>query len=150
VKLIPIAEYPDAARILYQLLEERPDYANISHRRMPTWDEHMDHVSFNSTPFSFIRKGGKFLLSHRDWCLAVVDGVPVGAVYLSAMDELGPGILKAHQSKGYGEAACRAMMAKHGPRRYCWNVNPRNAASIALAEKLGFRTIQHTMALDAD
>jgi RimJ/RimL family protein N-acetyltransferase len=145
VKLIPISEHPDHAKILWRLMEERPEYANISHRVMPTWDEHLKHVTFHSRPWPHHGP-----LAHNDWCITIVDDVPVGAIYLSCRNELGPGILKEYQRRGYGEQECRAIMAKHGRRRYLWNANPQNAASIALAEKLGFKLIQHTLALEAE
>jgi RimJ/RimL family protein N-acetyltransferase len=143
VKLIPISEHPDHAKILWRLMDERPGYANISHSSLPTWEQHLDHIAMHYRP-------GRGPYSHVDWCIVVVGEEPVGAIYLTHRNELGPGILKAHQRHGHGEAACRAMMAKHGQRRYLWNVNPQNAASIALAEKLGFRLVQHTYALEAE
>lgn len=145
MKLIPISEHPDHAKILYQLLEEREAHVNISHSAMPTWEKHLEHVALHSRPWPW---NGP--LAHNDWCLIVVDDAVVGAIYLSHRNELGPGILKAHQRKGYGEAGCIAMMEKHGQRRYLWNVNPQNAGSIALAKKLGFRLVQHTYALEAE
>jgi RimJ/RimL family protein N-acetyltransferase len=147
VKLIPISEHPDHAKILYQLLEEREAHVNISHRWMPTWEKHLEHIKIHAPHPMGSAGWGPY--SHKDWCIIVDDDTPVGAIYLSNRNELGPGILKARQRRGYGEAACRAMMAKHGPRLYVWNANPQNAASIALAEKLGFKLIQVTYALEA-
>jgi hypothetical protein len=44
MKLIPISEHPDAARILYALLAERTPEQSISHKKMPTWEEHLEHI----------------------------------------------------------------------------------------------------------
>lgn len=140
MKLVPISERPDAAKILYQLLEERPEYANISHKKMPTWEEHLRHIAAHSP--------GQGPHSHKDWYIITDDGQPVGAIYLSCRNEIGVGVLKAYQSRGIGGLACWTTMMRHAPGLFLWNVNPNNERSIAFAEEMGFRLIQETYALE--
>jgi hypothetical protein len=44
MNLISIYERPDRALVLHQLLEERDESANISHKAMPSWDDHVRFV----------------------------------------------------------------------------------------------------------
>ena len=147
MKLIPVNPHDDDhLQVLYELLEERPEYANVSHKKMPTWNEHADYVW---------RSGLLKVAPRLAWDLIDVEThakdtwCPVGSVYLTDREEIGIGIFKAFQRKGYAYEAVRMFIAKHGPRRYLWNVNPANTASIALAQKLGFiGPIQHTYSLE--
>jgi len=143
--LVDVYSAPEAARVLYDLLAEREPQTNISHKAMPTWDEHVRFVA--SKPY-------------QAWYLLEVDDgnnsrtAPpqiVGAIYLTkpaakarAGDEIGVFVFKAHRGKGYGKAAIKALMSQHGKRRYLANIAPGNAASIKLFDALGFRHIQNT------
>lgn len=127
---------PHAPVVLYQLLKERPAEINISHRKMPTWDEHV--AFFNSRPY-------------QAWYLIEVDNVAVGAIYLTkpagpsrAGDEIGVFLFEGARRRGYAKQAVMTLMERHGQRRYLANIAPSNAASTALFEGLGFRHIQNT------
>jgi RimJ/RimL family protein N-acetyltransferase len=131
--LTSIYERPNRHWILYLLLCERDATTNISHNgRLPEYDAHVDFVE--SKPYA-------------DWCIIEINGDPVGACYLSKQDEIGIFILKAYQGKGYGWRAVKAMMEKHGPRRYLANINPRNERSKEMFTRMGFKIIQHTYEL---
>jgi RimJ/RimL family protein N-acetyltransferase len=124
--------------ILWALLKERDiETTSISHRAMPSWEEHVSHVKFHD---------------YKDWCLICLDdGTVLGVVYLSPRDEIGIQIFRAHQGNAYGEWAVRAMMARHPEvKRFLANINPRNSASIALFRKLGFTDLQITLELRND
>lgn len=142
MKLIPISEHPDAARILYDLLAERPAYANISHRAMPTWEEHRAFVETRDP-----MHGGEY--SYREWFL-IQAGDIVGQVYLTERFEIGIQIRREYQGRGLGSHAVKMLMQIETWPRYLANVAPGNESSRKMFEKLGFRTIQHTLALDAD
>jgi RimJ/RimL family protein N-acetyltransferase len=124
----------NAARILYRLLEERPEYANISHKSMPTWEQHVEFKARHP---------------YQSWMLIEVDDEIVGAIYLSRQDEIGIGIFNAHQGKGHASRAIALLMRERGPRRFLANIAPANEPSHKLFEKLGFRLIQHTYSLEA-
>jgi RimJ/RimL family protein N-acetyltransferase len=128
MRLTSIYERPDRAQILHQLLEEREPDQNISHKAMPTWDEHVRFVE--SRPY-------------QAWYFIDDNGI-VGACYLSKQNEIGVFVSKQHRGKGYGPWAIEAIMLKHGKRRYLANINPRNARSIELFRNLGFKQIQAT------
>lgn len=138
VRLIPVDPADSAhLRVLYNLLAEREPSASISHKKMPPWDEHV----------AFVRS-----LPYEAWYFFQVAGVPQlmpeGATYLTRQGEIGIGVFRAVQRYGYGADAVQLLMQQHGPRRYLANIAPANDASRRMFEKLGFNTIQHTLALE--
>lgn len=143
MKLVAVNAHDELhLRTLYDLLGERTAEQSISHKKMPTWEEHTDFVW---------RSGLRDTYRYESWCLVENDeGAYAGSIYLTERNEIGIHVFLKFRRRGYGEAACREIMASHGPRRYRWNTNPQNAASIALAEKLGFKLAQHTYSLEAE
>ena len=125
----------DAA--LYNLLEERPKVANISHREMPDWQDHKDFVA--SEPYVA-------------WYLIMKDETSTeffGAVYLTRGDEIGISIFKFYQGKDYAKEAIVELMLLHPRKSYRANIAPGNKASIALFKKLGFTLLSETYELHA-
>jgi RimJ/RimL family protein N-acetyltransferase len=130
--LTSIYDHHNAPLILYRLLRERDEFTNISHRDLPEYDDHTRFVV--SKPYAA-------------WYFIEVDNFPIGACYLSKQDEIGVHIFKAHQGKGYGWRAVKALIDKHGPRRYLANISPRNERSAEMFSRMGFKLIQHTFEL---
>ncbi len=135
VRLVDVYRTKGADKILYALMGERGATVNISHRKMPSWNEHVRFV--RSRPY-------------QSWHL-ILAGRPaaaVGATYLSKNSEIGVFLFKAHRGNGYGEAAVQALMKKH-PRtpRFLANINPKNLRSIEFFKNMGFRHIQNTYEL---
>jgi RimJ/RimL family protein N-acetyltransferase len=83
----------------------------------------------------------------------VVDGEVVGAIYftLSSVDdltaEIGWALRRQYQGKGYAIEAARAMLSvafgEMGLHRVYAELDPRNAASVALCLRLGMRHEAH-------
>lgn len=117
--------------VLWALLKEREPHQNISHKAMPSWEEHIRFIE--SRPY-------------EAWYFIFVPGAaaPVGACYLSKQNEIGIFLFHRHQRWGFGAAAVRALMDKHGPRRYLANINPQNQGSRWFFDRLGFKLVQHT------
>ena len=134
MKLIPIEEQAFAARILWDLLAERPETTSISHREMPTWTAHLSFIEHHE---------------YRAWRFILTDEGIVGAIYLTMQNEIGIGVFKAHQRKGYATQAIIMLMTEYGPRRYLCNIAPGNDASRKMFEAMGFRHIQNTFELEA-
>ena len=143
VRLVDVGAVADAQEVLWQLLSERPPQASISHRHMPSREEHV-----------------QFVASHPYRCWYLIEaGAPakhVGACYLTRHNEIGIGILRAHQRRGYARAAVLELLRTHAPlpaiageRRgeFVANVAPGNAASQQFFESLGATLVQHTYAL---
>jgi RimJ/RimL family protein N-acetyltransferase len=89
---------------------------------MPTIEQHFNFVSYRP---------------YAAWYLAVVEGIMVGATYLTHQREIGVGILKSRCGNGYAKSAITELMRLH-PGRFLANINPANEASIALFKSLGF------------
>jgi RimJ/RimL family protein N-acetyltransferase len=115
--------------VLYELLKERDDTVNISHKVMPDFTSHAWFVE--SQPYS-------------KWFLIQVGGESVGSIYLSRQGEIGVFVFKAHQGKGYAKEAIKAVMAMQPGHRFLANINPANEKSARLFSELGFKLIQHT------
>ena len=133
---------PGAVELLYQLLEERPQRANIVHSTMPTKEQHEYFVGRRP---------------YRAWYLIENEHrVPVGELHLTNRNEIALAIFEAHRRKGYAEAAVRVVLETIPPLpglpairrpRYSANVAPGNAPSRGLFEKLGGRLLQVTYEL---
>jgi RimJ/RimL family protein N-acetyltransferase len=137
-----IAENRPATKFLYELLKEREPHQNISHRDMPTFENHIrfiDSVPYREWllifPVPEPRFEGQTLFLTED---------PVGAIYLSKQNEIGVSILKAHQGHGYGPLAICMLINRHPGEQFLANINPDNSRSITLFEGLGFKMLQVT------
>lgn len=119
---------------LYNLLKERDPRANISHKKMPTFEQHVKFVL--SKPYS-------------KWYVIVKSGKSVGSVYLTKNNEIGIFIKKDLQDKGIGHTALNLLIKKNPRDRYLANVSPKNKKSIRFFKNNGFRLIQHTYALES-
>lgn len=129
------------AAVLYDLLAERTPEQSISHKKMPTFGEHVEFI--RSKPY-------------QNWWLIVaenpVDDISyeelfVGAVYVTKKREIGISIFNAFKQQGYGKAAVLRVMELYPSGNFYANVNPANAASKALFESIGGKVIQETYVL---
>jgi RimJ/RimL family protein N-acetyltransferase len=125
---------------LYKLLAERPREANISHKTMPTLDEHVMFVK--NHPYD-----AWYIIQDLNDCEYI------GATYLQHNEiarghEIGVFVLRAFQGKGIGRWAVKELMEQHGKLRYLANIAPFNTRSFNMFRGLGFDRIQVTMELD--
>lgn len=154
-RLKNIKKVENAADILWDLLAERTAEQSVSHTTMP---EREAHSAFVAKP------------PYRAWYIIIASGLdpdqqdvgrvdlPVGAIYLTRRNEIGVGVFQKYQRKGFATWAIQEVMRQWGHalviapthhhlgREFYANVNPGNAASIALFEKLGFNVRQLTLA----
>ncbi len=119
-------------RFLYNLLMERDAGANISHKKMPTYNKHVAFVS--AKPYS-------------KWYVILYDTNKAGSIYLTSQNEIGIFIKKSFQGKQLGNIALRKMIQKNPKKRYLANVNPKNRKSIGFFKSNGFNLIQYTFEL---
>lgn len=113
--------------VLFQLLQERADHESISHRAMPTWDEHVAFVT--SKPY-------------KAWYLVCDRSYHAGAVFIGHDGTIGVGILSAHRRRGLGRKAVQEVMKMH-PGPYKARIAPGNVKSHALFQGLGFQVTHH-------
>lgn len=154
IELKDVHSYYDvgAKSLLYRLLSERPANANISHARMPSWEEHVRFV--DSKPY-------------RAWFVINIDLPPggfdlrfgwcaVGAIYATNRNEIGVAILKEFHRRGFARMAITKLLAELAPLegvlssrpgRFVANVAPTNQASRSLFESVGGKLLQVTYEL---
>ena len=119
----------DDAKFLFDLLKQREGIVNISHKSLPTWEEHVEFIKNNT---------------YQSWDIIWVDDVRIGNIYLTDRDEIGIFLDKKSQSNGYGSIAINEFMKKNGKKRYLANISPTNYKSIQFFGKHGFTHIQNT------
>ena len=119
----------DDAKFLFDLLKQREGIVNISHKSLPTWEEHVEFIKNNT---------------YQSWEIIWVDNARIGDIYLTDRDEIGIFLDKESQSNGYGSIAINEFMKKNGKKRYLANINPTNYKSIQFFGKHGFIHIQNT------
>lgn len=130
LKLIPIYQVDGRYKILYELLGERTPEQSISHKGMPSFEEHCEFVDSNPYPYWYF--------IHDE------DGAGiVGSIYLTDSREIGISIFEQFRGNGYATKAIQGLI-KHHPGRFLANINPANQASINLFKKFGARHIQNT------
>jgi RimJ/RimL family protein N-acetyltransferase len=118
--------------LLYSLLAERTAEQSISHKQMPTYDQHL--VFIDSRPY-------------KAWYFVLSDGVTVGSVYLTRQKEIGIAIFQSYRGNGFAKEAIQELMKQHdGP--FLANISPGNWPSRCLFDDLGFKFIQVTYSHD--
>ena len=129
LKLVSKSDY----RFLYDLLKERNSKINISHKRMPTWEEHVKFVK--SKPYS-------------KWYIIYNKDEKIGSIYLSKQSEIGIHLLKKYEKESIHLESIKKLMLLNSKIKFRANVSPKNKNYIMLFEKLGFKMVQHTYELD--
>jgi len=119
-------------RFLYNLLMERDARVNISHKKMPTYNQHVSFVS--AKPYS-------------KWYVILYGANKAGSIYLTSQNEIGIFIKKSFQNKQIGNIVLHKLIQKNPKKRYLANVNPQNRKSIRFFKNNGFKLIQYTFEL---
>lgn len=128
----------DGAQVqaLYELLKERTPIESISHKEMPSFEQHGRFV--RSKPYEhwyLIRSSAEFRYDD------------LGSIYLTRQDEIGLHLFTRHRGCGYGTMAMLELMKLCPRHRYLANINPMNGISKDFFAKHGFAPIQVTMEL---
>jgi hypothetical protein len=122
----------DDYRFLFELLQERKENENISHKNMPTFSQHKKFVS--SRPYS-------------KWYIIYNKQIKIGSAYLSKQDEIGIHIKKKLPSEKFRLTALNFLIEKNPRNRYLVNINPKNTNLIRFYKKHNFLFIQKTFEL---
>ena len=129
LKLVNITDH----KFLYDLLKSRNPNFNISHKKMPSFNEHVKFV--NSKPYS-------------KWYIIKQNDEKVGSIYLSKQNEIGIFLKKNIQGKNIGTKALKLLITKNPKKRFLANINPKNTKSIKFFKKNEFKLIQYTFELE--
>lgn len=114
---------------LFKLLQDRKPNVSISHKKMPTYLQHVEFIE--SKPY-------------EKWYIVLLDEKNIGSTYLSKNDEIGISLIEEMQGKGMGSRILELIIEKNPRNRYLANINPNNSRSVRFFEKNGFKLIQHT------
>ena len=114
---------------LYDLLKSRDPRTNISHKKMPTYDEHI----------RFVMKK-----PYKKWYIIKYNKQKIGSIYLSLQYEIGISIKKEFQRKGIGSKAMKLLIEKNPRSRYFANVAHHDLKHQKFFKKLGFTDFQYT------
>ncbi|MGQ0790780.1 MAG: N-acetyltransferase [Nitrosopumilaceae archaeon] len=128
LKRVITKDYP----FLYELLQKRDIMANISHKKMPSYSQHIKFVSSN--PYSY-------------WYIILIDHEKVGSIYLTKLNEVGISIMKEKQIKNLEMMVLKILMKKHPKKRYLANISARNKKQKGFFQSQGFKLIQYTYEL---
>ena len=131
LKLLPINEKD--YEFLYELLSERKQITFISHKKMPTYEEHVKFIE--SEPYS-------------KWYIIQIDDKKIGSIYLTKENEIGIFLKESLQRSGIGSNALNKLIDINPGLRYLANINPKNEKSIEFFKKSGFKLIQYTYELN--
>ena len=113
---------------LYDLLKNKDPNANISHKKMPSYDEHVKFVM--SEPYTI-------------WYIIEYDKKNVGAIYLSKRDEIGISINNDFEYDQIAKTALRLLMELNPRKRYLVNVSPKDVRSQEFLLKNGFTGLEY-------
>lgn len=120
-------------RFLYQILKERKSTTNISHKKMPTFNEHVNFVS--SKPY-------------LKWYIIFNHNKKIGSIYISKQNEIGLHFKNLEWKEKFAEIAIILLMEKNQKERYLVNINPKNKKMLNFYKNKGFKLIQYTYELD--
>ena len=118
---------------LHDLLSQRHSIVNISHKRMPTWEEHVKFIK--SKPYS-------------KWYIIYNKTEQIGSIYLSKQNEIGIHLLKKYEKESTHIESIKKLMLLNPKIKFRVNISPKNKNYILFFKKLGFEMIQHTYELD--
>ena len=119
-------------QFLYELLKNKDPNSNISHKKMPTYDEHV-----------------KFVLSkpYTNWYIIEHDKKNVGAIYLSKQDEIGISIMNDHKNEDIAKTAFKLLMELNPRKRYLANVSPQDVKLQEFLLKNAFTGLEYVYEL---
>lgn len=115
---------------LYRMLKERDPVANISHGKMPTWEQHLHFCITNP--------------QQRWWRIVMSGNKKIGQCYVTGRDEIGIELLKEYQNQGLGKMVLTLIKIYHIGCRLFANISPKNKISQKFFKQNGFKLIQQT------
>ena len=120
-------------RFLYNQLKERDSKINISHKKMPKFEDH-----------------SKFVLSkpYSKWYIIILEKQKIGSIYLSKQNEIGIFLMKSWNVDDIRLESLIILMKKNPRKRYLANVNPNNKKLISFWKKNNFSLVSYSYELD--
>ncbi len=127
ITLSPISK--SDIEFLYELLNERNSKSNISHKKMPTFNQHTKFII--SKPYS-------------KWYIIYYNDKKAGSIYLSRQNEIGIHIKKNMPITIIFLSSLKILIKKNPRKQFLANISPSNIYYQNLFKKFGFKIIQYT------
>jgi hypothetical protein len=118
---------------LFELLKNRTQFENISHKNIPTFKNHEKFV--NSKPYF-------------KWYIIYEDLTKIGSAYITNQNEIGIHFISIREQENFFLESLKNIMTKHPRKRFLININPKNKKLKKIIEKNHFKLIQHTYELE--
>lgn len=146
IKFRDVHSLDGAVDLLWALMltrsREEDRHTNISHREMPTFEQHLE----------FVRSKPYYL-----WFIIFVPvHGPIGSINVTERNEIGIVLDPRYRGQGYGKEAVQHLLKVYPPLpaipskrpgHFVANINPKNEASIRLFTSLGGVHISNTYKL---
>ena len=113
---------------LHELLKNKDPNSNISHKKMPSYDEHVEFVM--SKPYT-------------NWYIIEYEKKNVGAIYLSKQDEIGISVSNDYEYDQIVKPALKLLMKLNQRKRYLANTSPKDVRSQEFLLKNGFTGLEY-------
>ena len=117
---------------LFELLKNREQFENISHKIMPTFKNHEKFV--NSKPYF-------------KWYIIYEDLKKIGSAYITNQNEISIHFLNIKNYEGFFLESLEIIIKKNPRKRFLLNISPKNKKLKRIVEKNKFKLIQHTYEL---
>jgi len=117
------------ALFLYDLLKSRDSLANISHKKVPSYSEHVNFILSN--PYTI-------------WYIIEYEGKKIGSVYLSKQDEIGISLVDNLLYNKIGKSVIKLLIKNNPRKRYLANVSPQNKKLQDFFVNNGFTGLEYT------
>ena len=127
IKLKPVTK--NDALFLYNLLKTRDPLANISHKKMPSYDEHVNFILSNPYPI---------------WYIIEYEGKKIGSVYLSKQDEIGISLVDNSLYDKIGKSIIKLLFKNNPRKRYFAKTSPQNKKLQNFFVNNGFTGLEYT------
>ena len=121
------------SEFLFHLLQKRDSKVNISHKKMPTYNQHIKFLK--SKPYS-------------KWYIIILEKQKIGSIYLSKQNEIGIFLMKSWDIDDIRLKSLIILMKKNPRKRYLANVNPNNKKLISFWKKNNFSLVSYSYELD--
>ena len=121
------------SEFLFHLLQKRDSKVNISHKKMPTYNQHIKFLK--SKPYS-------------KWYIIILEKQKIGSIYLSKQNEIGIFLMKSWDVDDIRLESLITLMKKNPRKRYLANVNPNNKKLISFWKKNNFSLVSYSYELD--
>ena len=117
---------------LFELLKNRDQFENISHKIMPTFKNHEKFV--NSKPYF-------------KWYIIYEDLKKIGSAYITNQNEIAIHFLNIKNYEGFFLESLEIIIQKNPRKRFLLNISPKNKKLKRIVEKNKCKLIQHTYEL---